>query len=754
MARARDRDEFAGTMRKKVMPGDTVGNFKRTMMGRLMPGGTIAGMADTMRPLVQGAQPFPDDASIPMPKLLRGPEDTVIDPTMDPKLIADQMRRAVTPNAQLQDEDAAEAERREVGKVLADIEAAYKKFEHWRNRCKRIRDRYTDRRNDATVYSHRPRRYSILWSNIQVLYPALYSRMPEPNVTRRWKTQDTLGLTASTIIERGINWNLDVTKADVSFSNAVYDNLLYARGVLWARYEPAFKKVKNLVPVQMGPDGLPMTPDGESIDPDEIEMSPEGLPMYEGEPVDALEDEKVFLDYVNHDDFIHEPARTWDEVTWVARRVFMSKRDATERFGAEVARELKYTAAGSGTSPNDTQMDGSEAVMVSRKKVACIYEVWNKAKRTVCWVSKEYEQYLDEGPPPYKLDGFFPCPRPYYGTITTDSLEPIPDYTLYQDQAEELDELTIRIGKLIEALRLVGFYNASNSTDMIELFKAGNDNKLIPISTFDEFKEGGGFNGKIEWVPLGEVIQALQAAFETRQRILDDIYQITGISDIVRGQSVASETATAQQLKAQFGSLRIQARQKELARFLRDGMRIVAEIMAEVFQPATLQAITETQIDEQMASFLRDDFLRTAKLDVESDATAALDEQAEKESRTEFVQAVTGFITGWAPILQQSPQMAPMASELLLFAVRAFKGGRDMEPVIETTFAQLLQDYQMQQQQQQMMAEQQAMMGQPPVEGAPGAPLPVDAPPGGGPVGQLPPAGPPTLPPPPGMPMQ
>jgi hypothetical protein len=44
------------------------------------------------------------------------------------------------------------------------------------------------------------------------------------------------------------------------------------------------------------------------------------------------------------------------------------------------------------------------------------------------------------------------------------------------------------------------------------------------------------------------------------------IYEVTGISDIVRGQGNAQETATAQEIKSQWGSLRIRKLQKQIER--------------------------------------------------------------------------------------------------------------------------------------------------------------------------------------------
>ena len=60
----------------------------------------------------------------------------------------------------------------------------------------------------------------------------------------------------------------------------------------------------------------------------------------------------------------------------------------------------------------------------------------------------------------------------------------------------------------------------------------------------------------------------------------------------VRGASDAQETASAQALKAKWGSMRLQRLQREAARAIRDVMRIKSEIIAERFSPETLESVT------------------------------------------------------------------------------------------------------------------------------------------------------------------
>ena len=93
---------------------------------------------------------------------------------------------------------------------------------------------------------------------------------------------------------------------------------------------------------------------------------------------------------------------------------------------------------------------------------------------------------------------------------------------------------------------------------------------MVPVQSMASWSERGGFKGLVEWMPIDMVATTLKECIDTRKQILEDIYQITGMSDIIRGMSDPRETATAQQMKGNWGSLRVRDKQKELARFARE----------------------------------------------------------------------------------------------------------------------------------------------------------------------------------------
>jgi hypothetical protein len=448
-------------------------------------------------------------------------------------------------------------------KWLGEISKAEKDLDKYFRRCEKIGKIYTEQRknSDEGGSSASGRKFSILWSNLCTLQPAVYARTPKPVVQRRYRDRDPVARQVCNLMERALEYNYDVINFDDVMRLVRDDFLLYARGTAWVRYEPEIVSV----PAAEGEEGM-----------------------------EQLVSEKVPVDHIHYRDFIYPKVRNWLELPWLARRVFLDKQAARARF-PECADKLSYDQK---VGDEKETSDGK-----STPSKATIYEIWSKADNQVIWVSPGYDEgALEVAPPHLEVSGFFPTPKPAFGTMATDSLIPIPDYVYYQDQAEEIDDLTQRIAALMDALKLVGFYASGPSdegSEQIEIaLQSGVENKLIPVPSWAAWSEKGGVN-QIQWLPVENVIKVVQACFEARKQLISDIYQITGISDIVRGESDPRETAAAQGIKAQWGSIRIKDRQTELARYARDLTRLMGEIISDKFQPDTLMAMTGITLPTQ-----------------------------------------------------------------------------------------------------------------------------------------------------------
>ena len=523
-----------------------------------------------------------------------------------------------------------------------------KEFAKWASRTDKILRRYRDERTVNSVQS----RYNMLWANVSTLKAATFSRMPKADVSRRFKDNDPVGRVASMILERAMDFEI-THYGDLKhcLEASVFDRFLGGRGSAWVRYEPKIESQDYAVSEQ----------DEESE-----------------ESAEYLDSEAAPVDYVHWKDFGHEPARTWDEVNKVWRKVYLSRKALVERFGKELGEKIPLDS-----SPDDQKYKDSDGI----GKKGLIIELWDRETKKVLWISKSLNEILDERDDPLQLEEFFPCPKPLYATITNETLVPIPDFTLYQDQANALDVLSTRISGLIDALKVRGVYDASEPT-LQRLFTEGENNTLIPVKNWPAFSEKQGLRGAIDIVDITPIAMALKNAYEAMAQLKQEIYDITGISDIIRGQSNVIETATSAQIKSQFASLRLKEYQDGVAFYASNILKLKAQIICGQFQPETLVKIggvsqlspTDQQLVPQAIAMLKDNPMRTFRIEVATDSMLYQDEQREKEDRVAFLGAVGTYLEKAVQAAQNMPAEAtPLIMDLLKFGVTGYRVGRVLE---------------------------------------------------------------------------
>lgn len=555
-------------------------------------------------------------------------------------------------------------------------------FERWAKRVDKIERKYrggdggptNDRNSDCP-------KFNILWSNVQTLVPATFSKLPKPDVSRRFRDNDPVGRVAALLLERAEEYEVEqYPDFNATMRQCVYDRFLGGRGTAWARYEPHFRAAQGQLPQ----DGVEVT---EDVD----------------EPREELDYECSPVDYVHWKDFGHSVARTWEEVSRVWRIVYMSEDAVKERFGEETAQKVPYDS-----SPDRKNKSyGQEQI----PKQAMIYEIWDKTTKKAMWLSKSLGKIIDERDDPLGLVEFFPCPRPLYATLTNNTLVPVPDYKLYEEQAILLDTLMDRIDGLVKALQVKGVYDSA-IPELARLFTEGANTDLIPVNNWAAFAEKNGLAGAIDLVDLKPFAEALREAYEAMTRIKDYIYEITGISDIVRGESEASETLGAQQIKQNFVGLRLRNMQRDVAKFAAELLQLKAQIICGKYSPDTIAKISaadqlsdadKPMVPPAMALLVGPERmqnpeakpgpnpLRSFRIDVEADSLVQMDEEGEKQARLEFLKATGSFLKEALPVVMENPQAAPLIVQMLKFGVTAFKVGKTIEGDFDQALDQLKQ---------------------------------------------------------------
>ena len=528
----------------------------------------------------------------------------------------------------------------------------------------------------------RDREFQLFWANIQIMAPSIYARTPVPAVTPKFNDKRPIHRTTAEFLERAASVSIDLSDMDQAMLELRDDLILPGRGAGWVRYE---------------------SEDGD----------------------------RICYEHVDREDFRHDPARKWSEVDWAARRAWMTPDEMKKRFGADKARDVTYGQS------RDERHDRSVGV----------WELWCKSEDIVVWVTEGHPEVLDRDEPHLKLAGFFPCPRPAYATCERRSLVPVPDMLFYKDQLEEINDITRRIHALSEAIKVRGFYAGGGDIGAaIETaLKLEDDAQiLIPVPNLGAIMQGGG--DPIVWLPVQVVAETITGMIALRRQLFEDVYQITGLSDIMRGMTDAGETLGAQQLKQQNGNYRVRDKQNEMVRIARDMVRIGAEIMATEFSPKALQDMAQMELPtdaeakkalrdlekqateaikgaakaakegdpeqaeqafmqaqeqivkqfqpqlekagnavtiDQVMKLLRDEKLRPFILDIETDSTIYPDEMAEKSSRAEFMNVFTQAMQTVAGAMQAGPEAVSLAGGVFKFALAPYRVGRELEALID-----------------------------------------------------------------------
>jgi hypothetical protein len=396
-------------------------------------------------------------------------------------------------------------------------------------------------------------KFNILYSSTETIKPSLYANTPKVEVEKTHKDRtNPLVEMAVAIQEAATSYAVKEVDFDNIIENCVIDYLLPGLSTVWVRYEAAFKAA----PKQEQPPEV-STPEGSDTEnPDEIAQ--------------VVDYENVALDYVHWRDILYGPARVWQELPWAARRVYKDRKEATARFGKAIASKLSYSINRREERSSDEQLESAQCE---------IWEIWDLDSKSVIWYADSYEEgLLDQKKDPYRLKNFFPTPRPLRAITTTRTLVPRPFYSQYQAQQDHINVLTKRIRMLTEALRVTGVYDRS-SAELGRLLDNSEGNKMIGVDNWAMFAQAGGIQGTVIWLPIKDVASVLMELLKARQVCKDEIYEITGFSDIVRGVSKASETLGAQNIKTDWASARLRVMQKEVQRFCADIIRLMAELV-------------------------------------------------------------------------------------------------------------------------------------------------------------------------------
>lgn len=602
----------------------------------------------------------------------------------------------------------------EVQRWLDEIKDAKKRERDFRKDGERVLKIYGAEKNETTPFN-------VLFSNTETLLPALYSAVPRPVVNRRFKDEDPMGKASATAGQRALEFLLDTNvdgyeTFDDALNHCVLDALLPGRGIATVKYDA---KVEG----------------------------DEGMERKTWETVccETRSWDRVYFGY----------AKKWSKVPWIAYEEYIDRDEAERLFGAETAAKLKFSEGEDGDDEGEHRQSADQNL--GGKKTTLIYQIWDKdGGRVIRWVSPGYgDGVLKVDPDPLQLTGFFNCPRPMTFIAKSNDLVPVAMYKMYENQAEELNRLTQRIRTVVGALRARGIYDSELGDDLDRLMKEG-DAILIPSDKSSSLAAEKGLQNAIWFMPIDVLMATLTQLYQAREQCKRVIYEITGISDILRGSTVASETATAQGIKAQWGTMRLKRLQKEVQRYARDVLRMMLEIagtkfseetwagmtglpflttdqrqqaeqMAQALQMAQAQGAqvppeTQQQVQQalsapvwgQVLDLLQNDIQRAYRIDIETNSTVEPEAVEDQKNIAELMNALAQYLNGVGPLVAKGVMPMEVAQSMLLAITRRFRFGTDIEDYIKQMKAPPPEDdgkaAEAQAEQQRLQAEQQMEM--------------------------------------------
>lgn len=570
----------------------------------------------------------------------------------------------------------------------------------------------------------------LIHSNIEVLKPLVFSETPTPIVQRRWRgdgKHDETDLMAAEAGQRIAQWLLSTTDFDTAMERARDDWLIPGRGAARVMYRADFGTTKSQDPLT-----------GMTVE--------EEVKVHEAVVPKGTDWRRLLL----------APSHGWEEMPWLAFEIPMTRARIDKRFPEHKDRfaynnkGLRGRSRAFGDDDREEralsgQIDRSGEPVVNPFDTATIWEIWNKETRTVIWWSPDCKDYiLDKQADPLGLESFFPMAKPLLATTRGDSMNPRPDIAYYAERAREIDQASRKMNELLKVLAVSGLFPGTMADEVAKLMSG--KNQLIPVKSWISLMEKGGTANLIQWLPLDAIMKCLQALQQMREASKQAMFEASGVSDIMRAQGDPNETATAQQIKGRYAGLRLNVKQRKMAFFARDTLRIMIEIMLELFDADRLAEICALDIPlteaerqqrlmeiemakqafaQQMARYqqiqqaveilkqqgqqvpqippppeepkfdrvpetswemvhdrLKADFSRKITIQIETDSTVLADEQADKEARIEFLGAFSTFVQQLAPLASTGQFDMKTVKELLLFGVRSFPKSRTLEGMI------------------------------------------------------------------------
>lgn len=525
----------------------------------------------------------------------------------------------------------------------------------------------------------------LYWSVVGVEHVGVYSNQPVPDVRPRNEDRNLLFLAVASVIRRGLAFCVDHKSFDNAMHRAVDDYLAMGLGTLRIKVDSIINRDTQRVPIM----GNIMTPQG----PAQQQVGDRE------EVVESVGDQTIRWEYCPWNRIGWEPCNEFKHCGWIYFRHRMTQLQIKKRFGRTVR---------ASKDDKDRSDPGTWKSMTYD-----IYEIWDKTNRQVVFFAKNEEDLIEVIEDPLGLVDFWPIPDLMMTNVPSDQLIPQPDYDYIEQYDIEINRLQERRKQLLEQVKAAGAYDQGieELQGILEL----EDGEMLAIpNMMQRMAAAGGPDGFIWMAPIQEKLEALRVITDQIREVKAQVDEILGISDIVRGVTAASETATAQEIKGRWVGVRLTRKRETVTYTVKQMMRMMGQLLASHITPENLTRMTQIQITEELQSVMQDDMMMQFVIDIETDSTVAKDEFREKETFQNMLNGVAQFSQAVLPMVQQNQMPATVSSAILSAALKPYtKYNRNLEEALsqlpETTEQMQGLNQQIQQMTQQSQQTQQQL---------------------------------------------
>ena len=557
-------------------------------------------------------------------------------------------------------------------------------------------------------------KFPLWWSCWKIRQPIVLARLAIP-VLKDTQGDDPFGRTACVIGERFIKGILKTFEAYSEFSSSVDDFLVTNFG--WGRWLYSCQEVKEeekirlqvieqqppMVEPQIGPDGQPMeampaeplppifiTPDGQEVDPQFVEEDDLGPFVSTGEMI-SVDDERVYFESGLYSNLIVDPDVTkWNKVTRLAFEYPYNYREFKDKFGRKALDMLAQADI-------EDHKAGKKPIIVYEYHDSVLREVrWFAENSTDFFQPKEMEEVGEDEKAErldhsdlYGLTNFFPCSEPLVINQSTRSFWPTPEYFQVQDIIDDISSIVTRMLQLTRAVRIRFLFDSSvrELAPLIgENWANGEGTGMgIPNLAQSLMNSRGDLSALVAYFPVDELMKGLQGMYVAYDQRLNMFYNITGFSDLIRGQtSNADKTYGERQLEGKFALNRMEPYQRKVQEWVKDNYQLGMEMGLKMFSDETIdEYVTPQTLDPEdkqryvpSLDLLRNNRRRRFRVDFETDSTISINQDWKKKQAIETANAITKMMESVAKTAQEMPELADAELRIMKHVVAELTDGK------------------------------------------------------------------------------